>query len=552
MTRFRITGGLIADGTGVPALPADVAVEEGRIAAVAPPGHIDSRRFPDEIRAGGHIVAPGFIDLHSHADLILALSDRELRGRLTRGRIAQGITTEIVGNCGLGPAPLSASREEELRGVLSWMTPAGMEWPWRSLGSYLDRLEELGTPVNVGSLAAHGALRIGEAGLQRSLPSSASIDAMCDALARALAEGAYGLSVGLIYPPGSFTPGGEIGRLARVVGSRRALLAAHVRGSSETLLDAVAEIIGWGEGTGARIHHSHSEAVGPDHWSKIPELLAMEAEARRRGISITWDMFPYTAAATTMAAIYPPWSLEGGISALVERLRDPATRRRIRHDIERIRPEWPPWNEGGWAHNLVEAVGWGRITVGSVGSHESEWAEGLDLAELGRRGGGGPFEAVSDLMITEGGNVSQIIHGVSGEPGNEEGILRLIRDPGGAFCTDANDTGRGRPHPAAYGAFPRVLGTFVRERGLLGLEEALRRMTSLPAAILGLRDRGIVRAGYRADLVILDPDRVGSAATWKQPRRLAEGIHAVFVNGRAVWRDGEATGALPGMVLRAS
>lgn len=551
MRPFRITGGILVDGSGAPALPADVGVDSGRITAVAPPGTLPAARFPDEVRARGRVVAPGFIDLHSHGDLVHALEDRRLRRKLVAGRVAQGITTEVVGNCGLGPAPLSRRHEAELRGVLGWMTPREGAWPWEGIGAYLEHLEGLGHPVNLATLAAHGAVRVAEAGLARELPDSASTGRMARAVERALDEGAFGLSVGLIYPPGSFTPTEELIPLAEVLGGRRAILAAHVRGSSETLIPAVREILEIGRRTGARIHHSHSEAVGPDHWRKIPAVLRMEREARESGLHASWDMFPYTAAATTMAAIYPPWSLEGGVGALVERLADPAGRRRIRADVERVRPQWPPWTENGWSHNLVAAVGWGRITVGSVGSQASRWAVGLSLEALGRRAGRHPFEAVSDLMVREGGVVSQIIHGISGEEGEERWMAMLAGNPEGAFCTDANDTGRGLPHPAAYGAFPRVLGTCVREKGWLTLEEAVRRMSSLPARILGLRDRGMVRERMAADLVIFDPAAVGSRATWSEPRRPAEGIAAVFVNGREVCRDGRLLGAEPGTIIRA-
>ncbi|HXI03812.1 MAG TPA: amidohydrolase family protein, partial [Candidatus Saccharimonadales bacterium] len=204
----------------------------------------------------------------------------------------------------------------------------------------------------------------------------------------------------------------------------------------------------------------------------------------------------------------------------------------------------------GWAHNLVGAVGWSRITVGTVAGAADRSAEGMDLDRLGAATGLDPFDAVSDLMLAAEGNVSQIIHGISGEAGDDEGIRMLVADPTGAFCTDANDTGRGRPHPAAYGAFPRVLGEWVRERGVLTLEEAIRKMTGAPAAILGLRDRGILREGAAADLVVLDPAAVGSRATWEEPRRLADGIGSVLVNGRVVVRDGRLIESGAGVILR--
>jgi N-acyl-D-amino-acid deacylase len=550
MREIAITGGLVADGTGACRRPADILIRDGRIAAVEPPGLEGGGGERRCLDATGRIVCPGFIDLHSHGDLIFAMEEGPERRELLRGRIAQGITTEMVGNCGLGPAPVREPHEEALRGVLAWMTPAETAWRWGDLGGYLDHLEAVGVPVNVAALQAHGSLRIAAAGLQRELSYSGSARGMEQMLEKALDQGAFGMSLGLIYPPGSFTPQPEIRPLARVLGRRGGLLTAHVRGSSETLLDAVAEILSFGIGTGARVHHSHSEAVGPSHWSKIPSVLEMEERARAEGVHVTFDMFPYTAAATSMAAIYPPWSLEGGLEALVARLEGSSTRDRMRGEIRSSVPTWPPWVEGGWAHNLVRAVGWERITVGAVGSEASRWAEGLDLAALGERTGQDPFDAISDLMVVEGGRISQIIHGISGDDEDDSGLVTLMTDPHGAFCTDANDVGRGLPHPAAYGAFPSILGRFVRERHVLDLDEAIRKMTSYPAFILGLRDRGVIRRGAAADIVIFDPARIGSRATYADPRRLADGIDHVLVNGEILYEEGRILHGTPGEIIR--
>jgi len=545
-----LRGGLVVDGAGGPARPADVLVGLDVIEDVAPRGSIPDSAADGVVDASGKIVAPGFIDLHSHGDLVLALEDEPLRRRLVHGRLAQGITTEVVGNCGLGAAPVAPAHARELRDIVAWMTPKDEAWRWRTVGEYLDRLEDLGVPVNVATLVAHGALRVEEAGLQRTLPRGGSVAAMATSLDRALGEGAFGMSLGLIYPPGSFTPSSEIDPLARILAGRDALLTAHVRGSSETLLPAVAEILAYGRDSGVRVHHSHSEAVGPAHWGKISRVLTLEDGARRQGVRVTYDMFPYTAAATSMAAIYPPWALAGGLTALVDRLRDPATRARVRRDVSSFVPEWPPWGEGGWAHNLVLAVGWRRITVGTVATETARWAEGMSLAALGERAGCDPFDAISDLMIAEEGRVSQIIHGISGDDSDDSGLVALLADPHGAFCTDANDTGRGLPHPAAYGTFPKILGEFVRGRGTITLEEAIRKMTSYPAAILGLTDRGVIRKGARADLVVFDPAEIGSAATFADPRRMAVGIELVMVNGEIAVERGELRSMDAGRVLR--
>ena len=545
MSRILIRGGTLVDGTGASPRHADVLVEQGRVADVMPPGSgaVAAERI---IEASGLVVCPGFIDVHSHGDLIFTLPS-ETQRELLDGRIRQGITTEIIGNCGLGVFPCTAKAAPVLESVVSWMTPpAAAGWAdasWSDLASYLSRLERNGVHVNVGALQPHGPLRIEAAGLARDLPAAGTGDSaasMTRRLEEALDAGAFGLSTGLIYPPGIYTPTEELVSLAKTLSRRggdSVFLASHIRGSSETLLPAVAELLEIGQRSGARVQHSHSEAVGRRHWHKIDEVLAMEETARRSGVRIQFDMFPYTAAATMMIAIYPPWSLEGGVDRLLARLADPATRAAIGDSIETTTPAWPPWTPDGWPHNLVRAVGWDLITIGSVGSEKNRPFEGMSLGELGRVAGKSPFEAISDLMIQEHGNVSQIIHGISGEEAHEGGIETLLGHPAGAVCTDANDFGKGKPHPAAYGAFPLVLGKYVRQRKLLPLSHAIHKMTGLPAELLGLSDRGVVRRGAWADLVVFDPQTVGSEASFHRPRVAATGIRWVLINGEIVIED---------------
>jgi N-acyl-D-amino-acid deacylase len=535
-----IRNGRILDGTGGAERRSDLAIHEGKIA-----GFQEEVEASEVIDASGRIVAPGFIDLHSHGDLVLAWPS-DARLSLLEGRIAQGITTEIVGNCGLGAAPLFGGSREILPQINGWMTPAPFPWSWTSVSDYLSHLERVGLPVNVGTLAPHGPLRLGARALAPGETSGEARRLMSETLDAALEEGAFGLSAGLIYPPGMYSSTEELSLLAGRVARAGGLFTCHVRGSSETLIDAVSEILRIGSATGVRVHHSHAEAVGRGHWPKLARFLEMEEAARSEGIRVSADMFPYTVAATMMLAIFPPWSLEGGLGRLLERLKDEETRARVRASVETLSPSWPPWREGGWPHNLVKAVGWDRIRVSTVGSDRNRAAEGMTLVELGRARGRDPFDAVSDLMIEEEGNVGQFVEDISGE----EGIAALVRRREIAFITDANDYGKGKPHPAAYGSFPRVLGRYVRMQGLLTLPEAVRRMTSLPASILGLEDRGVLREGARADVVVFDPEAVEDRASLEEPRARARGIEIVLVNGKVVYRTGALTGALPGTALR--
>jgi len=555
MQRLLIRGGTLVDGTGAAPVTGDLIVADDRILALG--GELAEWPGSRVLDAKDLVVAPGFIDMHSHGDLVVTLPPERQRA-LQEGRLSQGITTEIVGNCGLGVFPCSAEAMIELRAIVAWMTPADAEeWPrpaWSDFATWSAHLEANGLWANVGAMQPHGPLRVVVAGLSRVEARPELIGLMRRSLEEALEAGAFGLTTGLIYPPGIFTRPDEIEALARVVKERcggSGFVASHIRGSSETLIPAVEELMAVGRATGARVHHSHNEAVGRAHWGKIPKVLAIEEGARKEGLAVGYDMFPYTAAATMMVAIYPPWSLEGGIDRLLERLGDPASRRAIGEAIDKTTPAWPPWTPDGWPHNLVKAVGWDLVTVGSVGTAANRRYEGMSLTELGRAMKKTPFDAISDLMIAERGAVSQIIHGISGDDAHDEGMDALLADRAGAVCTDANDFGRGRPHPACFGAFPRVLGRWVREKKLLKLEEAVRKMTGHPASMLGLRDRGVLRAGAFADIVVFDPKTVGSTATCADPRRRADGIRRVIVNGRQVW-PAEPGIAPPGRFLRRS
>ncbi len=535
---FRIRGALVVDGTGAPARRVDLGIRGRKFARA-------TGKALRELDAGGLVAAPGFVDIHSHGDLVLP-GERPDREALLAGRLTQGITTEVIGNCGLGAAPLFGEGVELAPAVHAWMTPEGTGWRWSSLADYFGAVETRGTPMNVAALVPHGLLRLGAMGLRPGEPDAGEARAMARALEQSLEEGAVGLSCGLIYPPGMFSATEELIELARLLGASDGVFTAHVRGSSETLLPAVEELIRIGRASGVRVHHSHAEAVGKDHWRNLARFLDMERAARSDGVRISADMFPYPVAATMMYAIYPPWALEGGPEELLERLADPELRARIGRDIAEQIPEWPPWEPGGWPHNLVSAVGWEGIQVASTGSPGGRDAVGLSLAELGEARERMPFEAISDLMLEEAGAVGQFVMDISGETGLRE----LALDPDVAFITDANDYGKGAPHPAAHGAFPRVLRRYVREEALLPLEEAIRRMTSLPADIAGLPDRGRIADGLPADLVLFDPETVSDHATLSAPRARASGIRATFVNGTPVTRDGRYTGALPGQILR--
>lgn len=542
-----IANGQIIDGSGAAPFIADLAISSGRIATI---GKLEGAEAARRIDAAGFVVAPGFIDVHSHGDLVLAAPD-PLRLELYAGRVMQGITTEIIGNCGLGVSPLTSDSTLLVRGITSWMHPPQADWSWSDLNQYLSYLEKRGVPLNVGALQAHGPLRLAIMGLKSGAAGEGELKRMRGLLEEALEAGAFGMSSGLIYPPGMYAASEELVELARALERSGRIYTSHIRGSSELLIQAVEELVWLGRRAGCAVHHSHCEAVGRAHWPKLERVLGIEEEAERSGTRISFDMFPYDAAATMMVAIFPPWSLEGGVEKLLERLADPKTRALIARDIESVAPEWPPWRRGGWPHNLVKAVGWDKIYIGSVAGEKNRRFEMMSLAELGRALGKTPFDAVADLLIEERGAVSQLIFEITSDGVDLSNFDLLARHRLGIFATDANDYGRGRPHPACYGAFPRILGRFARERRALSLVEAVRKMTSRPADLFSIKGRGRIARGAWADLVIFDEKRVQDAADYRQPRRPARGIEYVFINGRLAVERGKYLGQLAGQVLRA-
>jgi N-acyl-D-amino-acid deacylase len=544
MYSLLIKNGKIIDGTGNPWMDADVAIKGEKIVRI---GRIERDSSEKTIDAKNLCVCPGFIDQHSHADLVFAMEDPY---KYLEGRIRQGITSEILGNCGISVAPVSKISKDLMKAVTGWMSPGDLPWDWESMADYLSLLEKRGVPVNVGVLTGHGAVRAAAMGFRSGRPADDELKSMKKNLAKALEEGAFGMSLGLIYAPGMYADTRELIELARVVGEYDGIVTSHVRGSSETNLFAERELIQIGEKSGCRVHRSHNEALGREHWDKIEKSLQMEEEARDRGIDIAYDMFPYTAAMTMMIAIYPPWALEGGWEGLATRLRQPETRKQIEEDVEEVVPGWPSWKEGSWPHNLVRATGWENIYIGYIPGEKNKKYEGLNLRELGEKVGKKPFDAISDLLVKEKGAISQLIFGVSGDKETDIPLRQLISHRLGGFATDAVDIGAGRPHPAAFGTYPRILGRYVRKERLLTLEEVVRKMTSFPGSRLNLKGRGLIREDYYADLVIFDEDRIIDKATYEDPRQFPEGIEYVIVNGQILCERGNLHRIKAGKILR--
>ena len=497
------------------------------------------------------MIAPGFIDLHSHSDLCFTLPLRD-QARLLEGRVRQGITTELLGNCGIGCVPLAPATRPDVERICGFITPDGVPWSWGSFASYLTHLENAGVLINVASLVAHGPLRLLAMGARGGRPDAQQQRTLDRLTREAIEEGAYGVSFGLIYPPGEFADTDELVSVSKAAAAGSGFAAFHQRGSSaDTLMQAVGELVEVGRRSGAPVHHSHVETVGRRAWPGAPEVLAAEEAASRGGVEISADVIPYTAVCTTMLALYPPWSLDGGVEAFLERLRDPAARARMKREIAETSPVWPPWEgDGRFTMNIARECGWDHIRLAHVNGARNKECEHLTIAAIGRRRGRDPFDALSDLLLEESGIATQLIFGISGDEETDDPLRPLLSSPRLAIVSDAWEIGKGFPHPGAYGAFPRVLGHYVRERRLLGLEEAVRKMTSLPADRLGLTDRGRVEAGRKADLLVFDPLTIADRSTFTDPRRSAAGIDEVLVNGRRLVAGREFRPQAAGKVLR--
>ncbi|HZO89515.1 MAG TPA: D-aminoacylase [Chthonomonadaceae bacterium] len=552
-----ISGAQVLDGTGRPGFRADVGIQDGKIAAI---GDLREARAAACIDADGLTLAPGFIDLHSHCDALLAQPfDRQQE--LMRGRVCQGITTELIGNCGFAAAPVTPATRPLVEGMLGFLSAAEpLSWNWRTTADYLAHLERSGLVLNVAALVAHGPIRVlAMGGVEGRQATAEEIARMRRAVRESLEQGAFGISFGLVYPPGQYAPTEEVAALCEVVAAfgngvgRRRFANFHQRGGTlESLLPSLEEIVGVGRATGASVHLSHDQVVASHDWVRHAEAdIALSERACAEGIDYTQEVFPYTSVGTTLLALYPPWALEGGLRAFLERLSDPVLRARMRHDIEHVLPEWPPWLPGRWPINIVRAVGWENIRIAFVAKPRNKPFEGRSVPEIAARMGKSPFDAVSDLLLDEEADIQQIVIGITGNLNNEEGMRLFLAHPTRAFCTDAWDTGRGKPHPGVFGAYPRILGKYTREERLLSLPEAIRKMTSLPAARLGLTDRGSIAEGYHADLVLFDPTTIADRATFEHPRQTPLGLPYVFVNGRAVVWQGEYRPQPAGQVLRA-
>jgi N-acyl-D-amino-acid deacylase len=512
-----ITGGTVVDGTGGKRIAADVGVRNGRIVKVGTIGAAPAGRTLD---AKGLFVSPGFIDIHTHSDRTL------LADGLAHSAVRQGATTHVIGNCGSSPSP----RSEPVK--------AG-DREYRTYGEYLAILGDSKVSVNVCGLVGHNTVRETVMGMQNRPPTEIEMRKMQDWIAEAMRGGAVGMSTGLVTPPGAWSKTAEIVELARVAGKAGGIYASHMRGEARTVIDSVCEALAIGREAQVPVEISHHKAAGRENWGKTRQTLPLIEAADRAGQAVRLDVYPYRAGSAGLSQLVPPWAHEGGDGELLARLQKSETRRQIAREMAEGNDDWP---------NFF-AIDWDDIQITTAASAENRRWIGKKVGDVARDRKCGGVEACIDLLIEERGKIGMInfvidedeMRSVMAHP------LSMIGSDG--FALSAAEK-QGQPHPRCYGCYPRVLGRYCRELQLLSVETAIHKMTGMPAAHLGLAERGVVRAGYAADLVLFDFDKIIDKATFDEPHQYPEGIDSVIVNGQLVVHRGEHLGTRPGKILR--
>ncbi len=522
---------MVADGSGTPPTQLDVAITGARISGLLKPG--EAKGASMVIDASGMIVCPGFIDIHTHSDLYL------LQNPLAESKIRQGVTTELVGNCGGSAAPLiGAARDVTIDSARN----LDVKIDWSSLDEYLLRLSNLRTSVNVATLIGAENLRLSVLGTMDVKADADSLRQMNALLAESMTQGAFGLSSGLIYAPGCYASTEELISLASTASTFGGMYASHIRGEGGTLVRAVEEAIRIGREAHIPVEISHHKACGRPNWGTVRTTLKMIEQARKDGVDVAFDVYPYTASNTSLDSVLPPWARDGGKEAIIRRLKDPAQRKRIADAFTRMSDDF---------ENTVIEDGWENIVVVGFTKQGNRRFENESVAEIAKQLGKDPAETAFDLMLDEDLGISGIFHEIS-----DEDVMTVMSHPLASIGSDGmsespyGPMGRTSTHPRSYGTFPRVIRRYAIEKGLFPIHEAIKKMTSIPAKRIGLEDRGLLAKGMAADVVVFDPEKIRDTATYEDSHRYPEGIPYVLVNGAVTIADGKHTKERAGLVLR--
>ena len=499
----------IIDGTGAPWIRGGVAVRDGRICKIGALEGCEARRVVD---GWDQYLSPGFIDIHSHSDSTLPFYPR------AESRILQGITTEIGGDCGISVAPVNPERIDLLRDYAG-----DLEYSWTSIGEYLERLAQQGVSTNFGTAVGHGTIRLAVMGYEDRKAAPEEMRSMKEYLRQAMEDGAFCLSSGLIYPPGCYADREELAELAVGLRPYGAFYETHMRDEATRNVESVKEAMEVCWAAGVPLEIAHHKVTRRSHWGvSCRATIAMIEKARAEGLDVTVDQYPYNASSTTLDSNVPAWAFAGGLEALLQRLRDPETRAKLKEES-----------------NASHAGRWGDIVVSYAESEKNAWTVGKSITEIAKIRGVDPADACFDLIIEEKGRVNEVNYGMC-----EEDIEFIMSQRFTMIGSDGNAASLdypGRPHPRWYGAFPRVIAHYCRERKLFPLETAIYKMTGLPAARLGLQKRGLIREGMAADLVLFDFETICDTPTYSDPKRACEGINQVYVNGVLTAENGVHT-----------
>jgi N-acyl-D-amino-acid deacylase len=528
MFNRKFVNARVMDGTGSPWFRGEVAVTDGRIVAVG-------RTLPGEaqevIDVGERVLAPGFIDVHTHDDIAV------LRDPVHSPKLLQGVTSAVLGNCGFGGGPSDPARRSDLvRYISPVLGPVPERFAWNKFGDYLDDLAANPSTLNVVSQVAHGAIRIAVMGFENRPASPAEIDRMCSMVTEAMQAGAIGISFGLLYAPGCYAGRDELVAVATASARAGGILNCHIRTEGDTLLDSLQEVMDIAEAANSPLHISHLKVVGKRNWGTISRALELIETRRSRGLDVTCDIYTYTAGSSTLLSVLPPWVSAGGADDVLARLADPVARDRIHRDMD--------GNLAGW-DNFALMLGWDRVIISGVESEANRSLEGMSIEAIAALRGQGPIDCMLDILLEENARVTMILHQMS-----DEDVKSVLRSDFAMVGSDGIPLETGKVHPRHYGTFPRMIAHYVKKEGIMSVEAAVQKMTSISARRFGLAGRGLITEGSWADLVIFDENEIQDTATFDDPRRYPVGLDSIYVNGRLAAAAGKPSGDRSGFLLR--